>query len=336
MIMLSSPKPAFFETELKTRPRAIRLLDKDYVVWKSGSKSYNVLFDKCTHRSAKLSTGMIVNNNIECPYHGWQFNGCGRCVKIPQAPANSKLPSSAIHMKDTGYTAKVHDGIVWMYPCGENSSEEVNTICRLFNFSNNPAYLLTERAFDASYSYFLQIENLLDPAHINFVHDGFQGDKMNAGAIRLDHMDVNRTFMSATFSHPGQNIPRVQITFWMPYVVEVSVYNDDVVVRKNVIYVIPTSENCCRVLFRDVVVTKHIAPQEPFSKALVQFVAHTDSYKNINSNIVEDIFNQDLCVLQGQQANVGSYFTTQYVLPTESDRLIVEYRKWARKTMCAM
>ena len=333
MIMLASPKPAFFEAELKTRPKAIRLTEKDYVVWKSGKQSYNVLVDKCSHRSAKLSTGMIVNNNIECPYHGWQFNGCGRCVKIPQAPANARLPSSAIHIKDTNYIAKAHDGVVWMYPCSKGSNEEVNTICRLFNFANNPSYLLTERAFDAPYSYYLQIENLLDPAHINFVHDGFQGDKQNAGAISLDHIEVNGTFMSATFSHPGQNIPRVQITFWMPYGVEVSVYNDDDVVRKNVIYVIPTSENCCRVLFRDVVVTKHISPQEPFSKALVQFIAHTDSYKNINANIVEDIFNQDLSVLEGQQANVGSYQTSQYVLPTESDRLIVEYRKWARKTM---
>jgi phenylpropionate dioxygenase-like ring-hydroxylating dioxygenase large terminal subunit len=220
-----------------------------------------------------------------------------------------------------------------MYPCSEEeASEEVNTICRLFNFANNPSYLLTERAFDAPYSYYLQIENLLDPAHINFVHDGFQGDKNNAGEIRLDHIEVNGTFMSATFSHPGQNIPRVQITFWMPYVVEVSVYNGDDIVRKNIIYVIPTADNCCRVLFRDVVVTKHISPQEPFSKALVQLIANTDSYKTINANIVEDIFNQDLLVLQGQQANVGSsYHTSQYVLPTESDRLIVEFRKWARR-----
>jgi len=333
--MLASPKPAFFESELKTRPRAIKLSDKDYVVWKCSGKSYNVLVDRCAHRAAKLSTGMVVNGNIECPYHGWQFNGCGRCVKIPQAPADSKLPSTAINIKGTDYSAKAHDGIVWMYPGSDQTAleEEVNTICRLFNFSNNPAYLLTERAFDAPYSYYLQIENLLDPAHINFVHDGFQGDKKNAGSIKLDHMEVNGTFMSATFSHPGQNIPRVKITFWMPYVVEVSVYNEKDVVRKNVIYVVPTSTNACRVLFRDVVMTKHISPQEPFSKAMVKLISQTDSYKNINAYIVEDIFRQDLMVLAGQQANIPSYLTSQYVLPTESDRLIVEFRKWARRVI---
>lgn len=332
--MLSSPKPAFFESELKTGPKAIKLMDKDYVVWRSPNKSYNILPDRCTHRASKLSTGMVVNGNIECPYHGWQFNDCGRCVRIPQAPANTKLPSAAIHIKGTDFSAKAHDGIVWMYPCNDQDPpEEVNTICRLFKFANNPAYLLTERAFDASYSYYLQIENLLDPAHINFVHDGFQGDKKNAGSIKMDHMEVNGTFMSATFSHPEQNIPRVKITFWMPYVVEVSVYNNRDIVRKNVIYVIPTTSHSCRVLFRDVVITKHISPQEPFSKAMVQLIAQTDSYKNLNATIVEDIFRQDLMVLEGQQANVSSYHTSQYVLPTESDRLIVEFRKWARRTV---
>jgi hypothetical protein len=35
-------------------------------------------------RSAKLSEGQITDGNLECLYHGWQFNGAGTCVKIPQ------------------------------------------------------------------------------------------------------------------------------------------------------------------------------------------------------------------------------------------------------------
>jgi hypothetical protein len=46
-------------------------------------------------RLAKLSEGQIMDGNLECLYHGWQFNGSGTCVKIPQvwsAPWNVKKP----------------------------------------------------------------------------------------------------------------------------------------------------------------------------------------------------------------------------------------------------
>ena len=35
-------------------------------------------------RLAKLSEGQIVDGSLECLYHGWQFDGEGKCVKIPQ------------------------------------------------------------------------------------------------------------------------------------------------------------------------------------------------------------------------------------------------------------
>lgn len=326
MITCASPQPAFFTSELKKGPRAIKVNEVDYVIWKA-SKSYHVIFDKCMHRSARLSSGMIVNDNIECPYHGWQFDGCGRCVKIPQALPNVQLPLSLANVKNTNYDAQEHDGIVWMHPTTETN----NAICSMFDFASNPSYIVTEKAFDAPYSYYLQIENLLDPAHINFVHDGFQGDKQNAGTILLDHLEVNENFMSATFSHPGQRIPLVKITFWMPSVVEVSVYGGDDVVRKNIIYVVPSTDKSCRVLFRDVVVTKHIAPQEPFSKLLVGLISRSYPYKSINTSIVDCIFKQDLAVLEGQQANIPNYNKSKYILPTESDRLIVEFRRWTKR-----
>lgn len=325
--LASSPQPAFFTSELKKGPRAIKVNDIDYVVWKA-SKSYNVLFDKCTHRSAKLSSGLVVNDNIECPYHGWQFNGCGRCMMIPQALSNAKIPAMATNMKNTDLHAREHDGIVWIYT---NNCKAVDATSSMLDFASNPSFILTEKAFDAPYNYYLQIENLLDPAHINFVHDGFQGDKKNAGTILLDYLEVTDMFMSATFLHPGQRIPRINITFWKPTIVEVSIYGGDEIVRKNIIYVVPSTEKSCRVLFRDVVIAKHISPKEPFSKLLVGLI-----YTSLNTPIIDCIFKQDLSVLQAQQENIPSYLDSKYVLPTESDRLIVEFRRWAnRNFMCS-
>lgn len=37
-------------------------------------------------RLAKLSEGQLIDGRLECLYHGWQFEGEGKCVKIPQVP----------------------------------------------------------------------------------------------------------------------------------------------------------------------------------------------------------------------------------------------------------
>ena len=49
-------------------------------------KAY-VLDAYCPHLGANLAVGgQVVGNCIECPFHGWRFNGNdGKCVKIPYA-----------------------------------------------------------------------------------------------------------------------------------------------------------------------------------------------------------------------------------------------------------
>lgn len=43
-------------------------------------------------RLAKLSEGQLIDGRIECLYHGWQFEGDGKCVKIPQVCLSLSCP----------------------------------------------------------------------------------------------------------------------------------------------------------------------------------------------------------------------------------------------------
>ena len=221
------------------------------------------------------------------------------------------------------------DGVLWT--CRHDIVKE-NAIQS--KYTNNSAYIVTDKSFEAPYNYLLQIENLLDPAHINFVHDGFQGDRDNAGEITVTNLNVTPDTISGLFEHPGQRIPNVKITFHKPYVVEVSIYDakGENVVRKNIIYVTPIDSKSCRVLFRDVVIKKYIAPNEPFSSILVDLISGSQTYQEVSARIVDSILQQDIDVLIGQQENINSeYADTKYVMPTESDYLIVEFRKWVRR-----
>jgi nitrite reductase/ring-hydroxylating ferredoxin subunit len=51
----------------------------------SSRGSWRAFADVCPHRLVLLSEGRITAGGLlECPYHGWAFNGAGGCELIPQ------------------------------------------------------------------------------------------------------------------------------------------------------------------------------------------------------------------------------------------------------------
>ena len=62
------------------------LLDIPLVVFRGADGTPTVLTDRCPHRGARLSGGMLADGCVACPYHGFVFDGAGRCVTVPSAP----------------------------------------------------------------------------------------------------------------------------------------------------------------------------------------------------------------------------------------------------------
>lgn len=54
----------------------------------------------CPHLGANLAVGgRVVGNCIECPFHGWQFNGeDGKCVRIPYAEKGKRSLSTYLDL----------------------------------------------------------------------------------------------------------------------------------------------------------------------------------------------------------------------------------------------
>ncbi len=64
-----------------------RLDGVELVVWRDGSGEAHVWEDRCPHRGMRLSFGFVRGDRLACLYHGWQFDGAGRCRAIPAHPA---------------------------------------------------------------------------------------------------------------------------------------------------------------------------------------------------------------------------------------------------------
>lgn len=48
--------------------------------------------DRCPHRRVLLSPGPVVDGRLQCPYHGWIFDGAsGRCTDIPNLRRDERI-----------------------------------------------------------------------------------------------------------------------------------------------------------------------------------------------------------------------------------------------------
>ena len=91
------------------QPLARRICNEPIVLFRDGAGRVGALTDRCCHRAAPLSMGSVVEEGIQCGYHGLVIDGSGRCVRIPgqkQIPADARVRS---------YPAIEKDQMVWVW-----------------------------------------------------------------------------------------------------------------------------------------------------------------------------------------------------------------------------
>lgn len=62
-------------------------LGEQVAVFRAENGKVHVVDAYCPHLGANLAVGgRVLGDCIECPFHGWQFQGSdGKCVKVPYA-----------------------------------------------------------------------------------------------------------------------------------------------------------------------------------------------------------------------------------------------------------
>ena len=78
-------------------PWRFTLLEQDLVLWfDRAAGQWRAFADACPHRLVPLSEGRLnAAGDLECPYHGWSFNGEGQCTAIPQASPEAAAAACA-------------------------------------------------------------------------------------------------------------------------------------------------------------------------------------------------------------------------------------------------
>ena len=154
--------PVMPKSHLLEQPQGFELLGQKIVLWVDDSGQAVAARDRCCHRSAQLSKGKVIDGNIVCNYHGWRFNGCGTCVKVPQLADSSPIPKN---YKIETYPCQERFGYVWVC-LGEPLNEIPNIV-----EASDPNFRLIPEFYETWNCAGLRVmENELDLAHPTFVH----------------------------------------------------------------------------------------------------------------------------------------------------------------------
>ncbi|KAF8389277.1 hypothetical protein HHK36_025970 [Tetracentron sinense] len=151
-------------------------------VWGSNPPGYDSQELQFPAKLAKLSEGQLVDGKLECLYHGWQFEGEGKCVKIPQLPSGAKIPSSACAKH---YEVRDSQGVVWVWMSKKNPANP-EKLPWFENFAR-PGFRDVSTIHELPYDHSILLENLMDPAHVPISHDrtDWSAKREDAQALRF-------------------------------------------------------------------------------------------------------------------------------------------------------
>ncbi len=158
--------PVAVSDEITQQPQQVRLLGEKIVVYRD-DRGLVALQDRCVHRGVALSTGCLRDGRLMCPYHGWQYDRSGRVALIPALGNNGKIPSRA---RVRRYDVRDGYGVVWVAP--DAPAQDLPPWPD--NDWNNPdwrVFLVGTWTWQSSAG--RMMENAIDFAHFNFVHEGF-------------------------------------------------------------------------------------------------------------------------------------------------------------------
>ena len=157
-----------------------RLLDQPVVLFRDSQGTPQALTDRCPHRFVPLSKGKLCGNAIQCAYHGLEFEGSGACTKNPHG--DGAIPKAA---RVKSYPIVERHSLLWIWMGDPTSADPA--LINDFSQSMDPAKRFVGKDYLlARANYQLEIDNILDLSHIEFLH----GSTLGTDAVKHAQTDV--------------------------------------------------------------------------------------------------------------------------------------------------
>ena len=288
------------------------LFGEPWVIFREKDGKAACVKDECAHRACPVSVGTVVDGEVQCPYHGWQFNGQGNCTKMPSTAMCKGIRIKALPVVEA-------DGMIWVWPGWREPTGTPEGVA-----APPPGFKIhAEIEVEVPVEHGLLIENLLDLAHAPFTHTTtfargwpvpevvrFKAAEALSGAWHPYPIDME-------FRPPCVTVSTIGLA--QPGKIERNVGAKDCQNHLHQIHVcLPSKEGHTRLLYR-------------MSMDFLDWARYIPGIKSLWKYVAGQVLGEDLVLVEGQQDRLLRGGNT-WGNPVSYDKIAVRYRRWRNHT----
>lgn len=147
--------------------KAVRIMSEDLVLFKK-REGWGLISRYCAHRGVDLSYGRHEEDGIRCLYHGWLYNGEGRCIEQPAEPEHSQFLGK---IRIANYPCVEKNGLIFAYMGAGDPPPFPDYDC----FVAPDEYTFAFKGLWEC-NWLQGLEGGIDPSHVSFLHRFIQED----------------------------------------------------------------------------------------------------------------------------------------------------------------
>jgi len=174
--------PVGLSADAMDRPRKVRVLGEDLILFRDGAGKAGLVHARCCHRGTTLYYGKVEGRGLRCCYHGWLFDTQGHCLEQPCEPQGGRFRDK---VRQPWYPLEERYGLIFAY-MGPPERRPVLPCYECLEVMDEGEFV---EADDSSLggggppiipcNWLQHFENVVDPFHVPVLHAAFSGAQFN-------------------------------------------------------------------------------------------------------------------------------------------------------------
>lgn len=207
----------------KGQMQPVEIFGEPVLFFRKSDGEVQAIRDICPHRGIPFRHGRLVKDLVECPYHGWKFDGGGVCREIPSLTSGQKLDCTKIKVKS--YKVQERYSAIWVF-IGDSAFDQSSTpqppVLAQFPLEAKPD-LIDVVEFPCHIDH--AVIGLMDPAHGPYVHKSWFWRSSKSSYEKHKHFGPVEFGFRMKRHEPSKNSkaykilggePTTEITFCLP------------------------------------------------------------------------------------------------------------------------
>lgn len=154
---------AGWTNQLEDKPVARTIMGEPVVLFRDADGTAGALEDRCCHRGAPLTEGVMAPEGLQCGYHGLTFDINGNCTVNPGEPIDSD------RLRVRSYPIVERQQFIWIW-MGDPARADESEIVDYPYHDQTAEWPFSFDHYEIDCNYMFMMDNLMDITHLGYVH----------------------------------------------------------------------------------------------------------------------------------------------------------------------